>query len=377
MTKRITKLSFLHTFMLTLFTLTLFGCSNFPSLTGGDAELKDKSLPDYVAISPISLPPIAPDMKAGLQEISDHVLGAKLLPYDMDLLVLPTTLSKVQYEFFGIDASASGSGVVSLSRSKDRHKAIYDLMHMASHPLSVVLRPLEDENREVTVIVTPFVGVGVRVIAEYELSGSKAGLSLPALASEIETGKGNGSIEIQQLGISRYGSNNQGITGVDLTPDNIEAALKSIGYMMGQIWLSDTRVQPMIVGYSVPGYTNIDAAYHPYIVNQLTTRKAEIMQPFVESMFFEAQEAYGISGNLKPKDNGDNTDYNAKKVALRKAIEKDRVIANTYTEVALEAPERLSELNASLFDLFVVDGSDSAKETKNKVLQELDRRQAK
>ena len=355
----------------------LFGCSSFPSLIGSNSEIKNKSLPDYVAISPISLPPIAADMKAGILEISNNVQGAKSIPYDMDLLVLPTTLSKVQYEFFDIDTSTSVGGVVSVSGSKDKSKAIYDLMHMASYPLSVVLKPLEDKGQEVTVIVTPFVGVGVRVIAKYELSNGKGGLSLTALASEIEAPNGSGSIEIQQLGISRYGSNNQGITGVDLTPDNLEAALRSIGYMMGQIWLSDTRVQPMIVGYSVPGYVNIDAAYHPYIVNQLITRKAEILQPFIESMFFEAQEAYGITGNLKAKDSSDGTDYNAKKVALRKAIEKDRVIANAYTEVALQAPERLPELNMSLFEKFVTDENANSTDTKNKVLLELDSRKPK
>lgn len=355
-------------------TLYLSGCSSFPSLTGDKSNLKNKFLPDYVAISPISLPPIAADMKAGIREISDNVQGAKTLPYDMDLLVLPTSLSKVQYDFFDINASATGSSVISISNSNDKKKAIYDLMHMASHPLTVVLKPLEENDKEVSVIVTPFVGVGVRVVAEYKLSERKGGLSLTALASEIEAKKGSGSIEIQQLGISRYGSNNQGVTGIDLTPDNIEAALKSIGYLMGQIWLTDTRIQPMIIGYSVPGYANINAAYHPYIVNQLISRKPEILQPFIESMFYEAQDAFGITGNLKPKVLSDNTDYNAKKIALKKEIEKNRIVADTYTELALDNPERLPELSDSVFKSLGFTTSTSPISAKEEIIKILDSR---
>jgi hypothetical protein len=356
--------------------LFLSACSSLSSLKEKDGKTKTDVLPDYVAISPISLPPIAADMKAGILEIANGVQDAKLLPYDMDLLVLPTTLSKVQYKFFKIDSNASGIGVTSGSASSDMSKAVYDLMHMASHPLTVVLKPLKETDDARTIIVTPFIGVGVRVVAEYKLSGATGGLSLPALAAQIESKKGTGSIEIQQLGISRYGLSNQGVTGIELTPNNIEAALKSIGYMMGQIWLSDTRVQPMIVGYSVPGYTDINAAYHPYIVNQLISRKAEIMQPFIESMFYEAQEAYGISGVLKAK-SGDNTDYNAKKLTLRNALEKDRVIANTYTEFALEEPERLPELFPSLFETIITDRNDSPLVAKEQVLKLLDSRKAK
>ena len=64
-------------------------------------------------------------------------------------------------------------------------------------------------------------------------------------------------------------------------------------------------------------------------------------------------------------------------MALRKAIEKDRVIANAYTEVALQAPERLPELNMSLFEKFVTDENANSTDTKNKVLLELDSRKPK
>ncbi|MCR6650950.1 MAG: hypothetical protein NVV73_05350 [Cellvibrionaceae bacterium] len=93
----ISNLKNIHFGILILF---LSACSSLSGLNEKDRKTKTDVLPDYVAISPISLPPIAADMKAGILEIANGVQNSKLLPYDMDLLVLPTALSKVQYKFF-------------------------------------------------------------------------------------------------------------------------------------------------------------------------------------------------------------------------------------------------------------------------------------
>lgn len=361
-------------------SILVSSCGFKDMLVKKDEVVPRPLIPEYVAIAPVSLPPLAPEIKSDLREIAAGASGTKDVPFDTDLLVLPIAVSKVQYRFFEVDGKLDAGGLASAGGTQESRRAIYDVMHMASYPLLIKLTRLKADGSfdagagPLTVVITPHIGVGVRVVADYNAVTAKAGISLTALAAEIQAKNGRGSIEIQQVGISRYGANNQGVAGMELTPSSLETALRSIGHMLGQVWLSDTRVQPSIVGYSIPGGASIDFAYHPQIVEQLVDRRNEIVEAFGASMFHEAMDAYKISEPLHAKSNKpeDTKALNDKLALLRTAVGKRVTTGNVLAATALERPDLIKFATPEMVRSYITAPESAPEVIKGKLFSDLE-----
>lgn len=341
-------------FLIISVTFLIIGCA-----TKQESTKEESTIPSYVTIPPITLPPIAPEIKDTLMNIAENTKNAKVVPFDLDLLVLPASSVKAQYSFLDLNMNATAT-MFSTSGTSGTRKAIYDVMQMATYPMPIVLR---NTNNNVnpssqTIYVAPFIGVGIRITVEYEASNIKGNLSLSALATELSSKKGSGSISIEQFGISRYGTMNQGITGMEITPDNIDALHRNISSLMAQLWLEDTSIQPMLVGYSIPGYVDIPSRYHSQIVDQLATtaRQREIVTVFSESMFRESKRVLRLNGDLVSKDGNVATSAKyAKQIeSLEDKYKSDIRINGLVTTIALTNPEKLPQVTDAALDNAVV-----------------------
>lgn len=353
----------------------LSGCE---SLFPKENEISDSFIPSYVTIPPITLPPIAPEIKDTLSTIAQNTKGAKVLPYDMDLLVLPATSVKAQYSFFDVIGSGS-TGVFSLGGNASSRKVIYDVMQMATYPMPVKLKvsdKVDDEGQKI--IISPFIGVGMRITVEYESTDIDGNLSLAALAAQIATKKGSGTLSIEQFGISRYGAANQAITGMEITPDNIDTLYRNISTIMAQIWLEDVSIQPMLVGYSIPGYANIPAKYHSQIVDQIATtaRRREMIFEFSESMYREGKRALLLNGELVSNDGKPETSARfAKQIAELESLYKvDIRRGSVVTTIALTSPEKLADVTEVAIETAVTGNSTATNNTAaNQIISDIDR----
>jgi hypothetical protein len=105
---------------------------------------------------------------------------------------------------------------------------------------------LADPAHPATLTVPVYVGVGVRLTADFKVNSGSVNLSLSGIGAAGGASQLSGTLILQTLGIS-----GQGVSlaiASDINPTTIQNALVAFGAIKAKIYSNDTTVTPRLVG---------------------------------------------------------------------------------------------------------------------------------
>ncbi|MBX3377601.1 MAG: hypothetical protein KF678_11435 [Phycisphaeraceae bacterium] len=97
-----------------------------------------------------------------------------------------------------------------------------------------------------------YVGVGIRVRADFKSAGGEIKGGLPGLSAEASAGRISGTLSVQTLGIGGEQITSLMPIPSDLSPASIQAAIQAAASIKVKMYDASTIIQPMIVGFESP-----------------------------------------------------------------------------------------------------------------------------